>query len=55
MRVLSCFNIMRYQIPVEIVVQLAGIYPAGHETLALYTDLSEPVYYGPRFVNLAAA
>lgn len=55
MRVLSCFNIMRCQIPAQIVARLADIYPAESEVLAAYTDLGKPVFYGPRFVNLASA
>jgi hypothetical protein len=51
LRVLSCFNILRYQIPPGIVAQLAQLYPGEYERLRHYTDLSKPVFYGPRFVN----
>jgi len=55
MRVLSCFNIMRYQVPPDLIDRLATLYPAGYQTMAAYTDLSQPVFYGPRFINMAAA
>jgi hypothetical protein len=51
LRVLSCFNIMRYQIPADIIARLADPYPADIERLRHYTDLSKPVFYGPRFIN----
>lgn len=50
-RVLSCFNIMRNQIPDSIVKQLSSLYPVEFEYLSKYTDLSNPVFYGPRFLN----
>jgi hypothetical protein len=51
LRVLSCFNILRHQIPPSIIAQLPGLYPGEHEHLRRYTNLSAPVFYGPRFVN----
>ncbi|MDF5756957.1 ferritin-like protein [Spongiactinospora sp. TRM90649] len=54
MRVLSCFNIMRHRVPADVVARLPELYPAEHRTLAAYTDLKSPVFYGPRFVNNAA-
>jgi len=51
LRVLSCFNILRYQIPAGIVAQLPELYPAEIDRLRAYTDLSQPVFYGPRFLN----
>lgn len=50
-RVLSCFNIMHSQIPVAIIQQLPTLYPQEIKFLGTYTDLSKPVFYGPRFVN----
>jgi hypothetical protein len=50
-RVLSCFNIMRNQVPDSIIKQLSSLYPAEFEYLKTYTDLSKPVFYGPRFIN----
>jgi hypothetical protein len=52
LRVLSCFNILRYEIPPSIVAQLPTLYPTEIETLRKYTDLTKPVFYGPRFVNV---
>lgn len=51
-RVLSCFNIMRYQIPDTIIKQLSALYPDEYQFLSEYTDLSKPVFYGPRFINI---
>lgn len=50
-RVLSCFNIMRTQIPADIIEQLPALYPDEYEMLKTYTDLTKPVFYGPRFLN----
>lgn len=52
MRVMSCFNIMRHRVPDEIVAELETIYPDEYGLLAKHTDLDQPVFYGPRFVNL---
>jgi hypothetical protein len=51
LRVLSCFNILRYQIPADLVARLPELYPAEIEYLRRYTHLDAPVFYGPRFVN----
>jgi hypothetical protein len=51
LRVLSCFYIMRYQIPDSVVAQLGSLYADEFEYLSNYTDLNSKVYYGPRFVN----
>lgn len=50
-RVLSCFNIMRYQVPDNAIKQLSSLYPDEYSFLSEYTDLSKPVFYGPRFLN----
>jgi hypothetical protein len=55
MRVRSCFNIMRLRVPDSVVARLAEIYPEEFTLLSRHTDLSEPVYYGPRFINTQAA
>jgi hypothetical protein len=52
LRVLSCFNILRYQIPDNVVAQLPQLYPKEIDRLRLYTDLGKPVFYGPRFANV---
>lgn len=54
LRVVSCFNIMRLPVPDAAVQRLAELYPREHRLLAAFTDLNRPVFYGPRFVNLAA-
>lgn len=51
LRVLSCFNIMRHQIPPDIITHLPELYPEEIDHLRTYSDLTKPVYYGPRFIN----
>lgn len=51
LRVLSCFNIMRSEIPQDIIKQLPELYPNQYEFMAKYTNFSKPVFYGPRFRN----
>ena len=51
LRVLSCFNILKYQIPADIIAKLPQLYPDEFERLRRLTDLSKPVSYGPRFIN----
>ncbi|MEE4490792.1 ferritin-like domain-containing protein [Streptomyces sp. BE230] len=53
MRVRSCFNIMRNRIPQTAIDRLPELYPAQHRALERYTDLDQPVFYGPRFTNNA--
>lgn len=55
LRVLACFNIMKHQVPPEAVAMLAQLYPDEIGDLGAYTDLTAPVYYGPRFRNATAA
>jgi hypothetical protein len=52
LRVLSCFRIMRHQVPADVVAQLPNLYPDEIEYLGDYTDLQAPVFYGPRFLNV---
>lgn len=51
MRVKSCFYIMRYEIPKDLIEDLETLYPQEYHYLSKYTDLSAPVYFGPRFIN----
>ncbi|WP_208996113.1 ferritin-like domain-containing protein [Pseudovibrio ascidiaceicola] len=51
LRVLSCFNIMRSQIPANLIARLPELYGDEAKIMARYTDLSAPVFYGPRFIN----
>ena len=48
---LSCFNILRHRVPAGIVDMLPTLYPDEIDRLGQYTDLTAPVFYGPRFVN----
>jgi hypothetical protein len=54
LRVLSCFNIMRYQVPPTVIAELPQLYPDEYAFISAYTDLGQPVFYGPRFSNTAA-
>jgi Ferritin-like len=51
LRVLSCFNIMRHQIPNALVRRLPELYPGDIEFLDANTNLDTDVFYGPRFEN----
>jgi hypothetical protein len=51
-RVFASFNINRQQIPDSIIQQLPSLYPDEFEFINKYTDLSKPVFYGPRFINM---
>lgn len=51
LRVSSCFEILRQQIPPAVVARLPDLYPGEYDELAQLTDLDAPVFYGPRFVN----
>lgn len=53
LRVLSCFTIMRHQLPANLVQRLPELYPNEFDFLSTYTDLDQPVFYGPRFVNIS--
>jgi len=44
--------LMSLQIPEAIIADLPRLYPDEWDDLNLYTDLSEPVFFGPRFLNL---
>src|SRR5439155_1672267 len=47
LRVLSCFTMMRAEIPPAIIADLPELYPSEFAFLARYTDLDKPVFYGP--------
>ncbi len=51
-RVFTAFNINKQQIPDSIIQQLPSLYPDEFEFINKYTDLSKPVFYGPRFINV---
>jgi hypothetical protein len=51
LRVLSCFNLLRHQIPPAVVAQIPTLYGEEAKYLALYSDLNAPLFYGPRFIN----
>lgn len=53
LRVFACFNVMKHQVPDDLVAKLAEIYPEDEfAMMSIYTRLNEPVFYGPRFRNL---
>ena len=45
---------MSLQIPEAIISELFKIYPDEWNDLNQYTDFTEPVFFGPRFLNLNA-
>ena len=51
LRVLSCFSILRHQIPTAAASTLAELYPGEIGLLAALSDLDKPLFYGPRFCN----
>ena len=51
-RVFTSFNINRQRIPDSVIQQLPSLYPDEFEFINKYTDLSKPVFYGPRFINM---
>ena len=55
LRVLSCFNLLRHQVPETAVAQLKSLYPDEFAWLAEFSDLNAPLYYGPRFSNTNAS
>ncbi len=44
--------LMTLQIPEEIIANLFSLYPDEWNDMNQYTDLTQPVYFGPRFLNL---
>jgi hypothetical protein len=52
LRVLSRFGFMQARVPSDVVARLPELYPDEHGYLAVHTDLTRPVFYGPRFRNL---
>lgn len=55
LRVISCFNIMRHQIPATAVEQIDQLYPLESADLRALSNFQAPLYYGPRFVNTKLA
>ena len=51
LRVVSCFRILRNEVPSPVVAALPELYPAEADALVQLTDTTEPVFYGPRFRN----
>jgi len=55
LRVSSCFEILRQEVPPAVIARLPDLYPAEYDELAQLTDLDAPVFYGPRFINTSIA
>jgi hypothetical protein len=51
LRVPACFHVTPTQVPAVAVDRLSELYPDEHQEMARLTDLSRPVFYGPRFLN----
>jgi Ferritin-like len=54
LRVLSCFNILRHQIPPDVVARIPALYGTEAAWLQTYSNFAAPLFYGPRFLNLTA-
>lgn len=54
LRVKAAFTFMRRQVPRAAVAGLPTMYPEHFDLLASRTDLSRPVFYGPRFAITAS-
>lgn len=52
LRVLSCFNIIRHEIPTVVASQLETLYPEEFEDMKSHSRLGETLFYGPRFLNV---
>jgi hypothetical protein len=46
--------VMKHQVPAASLTGLKALYPGEFASLAAYTRLDQPVFYGPRFRNLNA-
>jgi hypothetical protein len=56
LRVFACFNLMKHQVPEDLIAKLHTIYSREEvEVMSKYTRLDQPVFYGPRFRNLNLA
>lgn len=52
LRVFACFNVMKHEVPKDLVARLGSLYPAEeYAMMKTYTRLDQPVFYGPRFIN----
>lgn len=54
LRVASCFKIVRHEVPSDLVAKLGELYPDEIDWLSRFSDLTAPVFYGPRFHNINA-
>jgi len=54
LRVKAVFGIMVNQVPPTVVERLRTLYPGEFDLISMYTDLDQPVFYGPRFRTLNA-
>lgn len=53
LRVISCFEVVRHEVPRSLVESLDRLYPGEFDEIGSLTDLSRPVHYGPRFENVS--
>jgi hypothetical protein len=51
LRVISCFDVLRRQVPVAAAAKIEELYPWEAPELRALSDFSQPLYYGPRFFN----
>jgi hypothetical protein len=55
LRVLSCFSILRREIPPTAAAKIDDLYPDEASTLKALSDFDHPLFYGPRFMNTGHA
>lgn len=55
LRVTSCFGVLRRPIPAAAITRLDELYPGESDELSALSDVSAPLFYGPRFVNTSLA
>ncbi len=51
LRVISCFSILRRPIPTAAVARLGELHAGEVDELRALSNVDEPLFYGPRFVN----
>lgn len=51
LRVISCFTILRKQVPAAAAAKVDELYPLESAQLRALSDFDQPLYYGPRFLN----
>jgi hypothetical protein len=53
LRVISCFEVVRHEVPRAALDALPRLHPGEADEISSLTDLGRPVFYGPRFENVS--